>query len=253
MLKPERFDKIVRMVSDRGIVTVDELCEELDVSKATIRRDLLELDEAKMLARAHGGATSVSKSMTEEVPINLRSHMRRVEKERIAAAAVDFIKEGETIYIGAGTTAFALSQHLNDFRRLTIVTNDTEVASVVAKTSNSLIVTGGELKKSSFTLLGLFAESVLSELHVDKAFMAVDAVDLENGFMDFGIDEVNVKRIVIKNSKKTIIMCDSSKFKVSAFISICPLSGADVVITNTDLDPMLVQRAEAEGIKVICV
>lgn len=253
MLKPERFDKIVHLVGERGIVTVDELCKSLNASKATVRRDLLELDEAKMLTRTHGGAIAVNKSLTEEVPIYLRTHMRKEEKERIAAVAVGLINDGETIYIGAGTTARALARHLVDFHRLTVLTNDIEVASVVARTDNSLIVVGGELKKSSFTLLGIFAESVLSELHVDSSFMAVDAVDLKNGFMDFGMDEVSVKRIVIKNSKKNVMMCDSSKFKNSAFISICPISGADVVITNSDLEQEKVNTIQNEGVKVICV
>ncbi len=253
MLKPERFDKIVRAVEEKGTVTVDELCDILKVSKATVRRDLLELDREKMLARTHGGATLLSKAITEEVPIAVRTHICKEEKERIAEAAVSLISEGETIYVGAGTTAAALARRLGVFSGLTVVTNDIQVATIVAGTKNSLIVSGGALKASSYTLLGIFTESVLAELHVDTTFMAVDAVDLENGFMDFGVDEVSVKRMLLNNSKKRVMLCDSSKFNISAFIGISQLSSADIVITNTDLDEAIVGRMEDEGVRVITV
>ena len=131
MLKPERYEKIVQMVNQRGSATVEELAAELNVSKATIRRDLLHLGEDRMLQRTHGGATKYDKTLTAEVPIYLRIHMQKEEKERVAAQAVRLIQEGATIYIGAGTTGRALAAQLGRFHDLTVVTNDIDVAKEV--------------------------------------------------------------------------------------------------------------------------
>ena len=143
MLKPERYDKIVQLVNQNGTATVEELSAELGVSKATIRRDLIQLGEDKVILRTHGGAMKYDKTLTGEVPIYLRMHMQKEEKEQVAAEAAKLISEGSTIFICAGTTGRALAGKLTQFHHLTIVTNDIDVAKEISCTDNSLIVVAG--------------------------------------------------------------------------------------------------------------
>lgn len=251
MLKPERYDKIVQMVNQKGTATVEELSAALNVSKATIRRDLTQLDEDKVLLRTHGGAMKYDKTMTGELPIYLRVHMQKEEKEQVAAGAVTLIREGSTIFIGAGTTGRALASKLAPFHRLTVVTNDIDVAKEISCTDNALIVVGGQLKNSSSTLYGFFAEEMLRELRMDLAFMAADAVDMEKGFMDFGIDEISIKRLVLSIAKQTVMMCDISKFEKPAFVNICPFSAVYAMVTNENTDPGAIATLRESGLSVI--
>lgn len=251
MLMPERFEIITRLVNEKGTATVEELAEALDVSRATIRRDLAHLDADKVILRTHGGAIKYDKSLTKEVPIYLRIHMQKAEKEQVADAAVDMISEGDTIFIGAGTTGRALSSKLDRFSHLTIVTNDIDVAKEISKTDNALMVLGGQLKSSSCTLLGFFTEEMLRELRVDTAFMAADAVDVENGFRDFNVDEISFKRLVLSVSARTIMMCDTSKFRKHAFVNICPFSAVSALITNEDADANSIALLREAGLQVI--
>lgn len=251
MLKPERYERIVQLVNTKGTATVEELSEELNVSKATIRRDLVQLGQDKVILRTHGGAMKCDRSITAEVPIYLRIHMQKQEKERVGAAAAQVISEGDTIYIAAGTTGRMLATQLHRFRHLTVVTNDIDIAREVSFTENSLIVVGGQLKHSSSTLVGFFAEEMLRELRVDIAFMAADAVDMDKGFMDFSVDEISLKRQVLAIADKSVMMCDISKFEKPAFVNICPFSSVYAMVTNEETDPEKIAAIREMGVMVI--
>lgn len=251
MLKPERYDKIVQLVNQNGAATVEELSEELNVSKATIRRDLVQLGEARVIMRTHGGAMKCDRTPTAEVPIYLRMHMQKEEKEQVAAKAVELVEEGSTIYICAGTTGRALASKLSSFSHLTVVTNDIDVAKEISNTDNSLIVVGGQLKSSSSTLYGFFAEAMLRELTVDMAFMTTDAVNLEKGFMDFGVDEVSIKRLVLSNASRKVMLCDVSKFEKNALVNVCAFNTVDTIITNESTAAEKIAVLRESGLNVM--
>lgn len=251
MLKPERYAKIVHIVNESGSATVEELAEALNVSKATIRRDLLQLEEDRAILRTHGGAMKCSHFLTTEVPVYLRINMQKEEKALVGAAAAQLIEEGSTIYISAGTTGRMLATNLHKFHHLTVVTNDIEIAREIAATENDLVVVGGSLKGSSSTLNGFFAEQMLRQLHLDIAFMAADAVDLQKGFMDFRTDEIGIKRIALESSAKSIMMCDTSKFDKPAFVNICPFTAVYAVVTNESTAPEQIAALRETGVQVI--
>lgn len=250
MIKQKRYDKILGILSEQNAVSIDEFCERLGVSKATIRRDLIYLDEQKLLRRTHGGAVSLVKSALEDVPISLRHHMFKTEKERIAQAALSLIADGRALYLGSGTTMRELASRLDIFSRLTIVTNDIGVAYEISqKTSHELIVSGGKLEPSTATLTGPFAAEALRDLHVDMAFMSAEAVTPQ-GFMDLNIEEAALKRVMIQNAQRTIMLCDQSKFGAEAFMTICPLSTAALTITNGEVNPKLEKMLVEAGIQL---
>ena len=251
MLKPERYAKIVQIVNERGSATVEELSEALDASKATIRRDLLKLEEDHAILRTHGGAMKCSHFLTTEVPIYLRINMQKEEKELVGAAASHLVEEGSTIYISAGTTGRMLASNLHRFHHLTVVTNDIEIAREIAATDNDLLVIGGHLKGSSSTLYGFFSEQMLQQLHFDIAFMAADAVDMQKGFMDFNTDEIGIKRLALASAAKSVMMCDACKFNQPAFVNICPFSSVYAVVTNESTAPEDIAVLQSSGVNVI--
>ncbi len=248
MIKQKRYEKILEIVEEMHVVSIEDFCDRLGVSKATVRRDLIYLDENKQLKRTHGGAISLVKPAIEDVPISLRHRMCKPEKERIAQAALDMIRDGSTIYIGVGTTMRELASRLDAFSKLTVLTNDIGVAYEISqRTTNDLIVAGGMLKKTTASLVGSFAENTLRDLYVEIAFMSADSVKPKTGFMDYSIDEVAIKRLMIQNSRKCVMLCDQSKFRNNAFMSICPLSGVDLTITDGELEPEVEQQLIDEG------
>lgn len=251
MLKPERYAKIVQIVNERGSATVEELSEALNASKATIRRDLLKLEEDHAILRTHGGAMKCSHFLTTEVPIYLRINMHKEEKELVGAAAARLVEEGSTIYISAGTTGRMLASNLQRFHHLTVVTNDIEIAREIAATDNDLVVIGGHLKDSSSTLCGFFTEQMLQQLHFDIAFMAADAVDMQKGFMDFNTDEIGIKRLALASAAKSVMLCDTCKFNQPGFVSICSFASVYAVVTNDTADPEVIEALQENGINVI--
>lgn len=248
MIKQKRYEKILDILQGQHAVSIEELCNQLAVSMATVRRDLIYLDEQKMLKRTHGGAVSVIKPAIESVPITMRNRMYKPQKARIARAAVDLIRDGSTIFVGAGSTMQELAALLGNFSHLTVVTNDVGVAYAVSQTTaNRLIVSGGTLKPATSSLSGSFAENTLRDLRMELAFLSTAAVTAQ-GFMDLDIEEVVLKRMVIKNARRTVMLCDQSKFHAEAFMNICPLSTIALTLTNDDLDPQLEKRLQDGGI-----
>lgn len=250
MIKQKRYERILNIIEEQNAVSIDDFCDQLGVSKATVRRDLIYLDEQKLLRRTHGGAVSLVKPAIEDVPISLRHRMFTSEKERIASEALTHIEDGTTVYIGTGSTTRELARHLRAFSQLTVLTNDIGVAYEVSQnTKNGLIMSGGSLKPSTATLVGSFAEYALRDFHVAVAFLSADAVT-PNGFMDHNTEEVAIKRMMINKAKKSVMLCDQSKFGRDAFMTVCPLSGVSLTITNDELDPELEKELLDNGISL---
>ncbi len=254
MLKVERQNKIVELANKHAIATVEELSNALCASKATIRRDLEELHHKGLLIRTFGGAVKVDSKLLapkEELHIDVRSQLNRPEKESIARMAVTLIHEGASLFIAPGTTSQCLAKQLGCFQNLTVLTNDIDVAKEVSKTSNTLLMTGGKLKENSSTLCGFYTELVMQRINVDFAFISVDAVDIDVGFMDVGVDEISIKHMALANSKVHIMLCDSKKFSISALAHICDLSDADILVTDNGIPQEIVSRFHEINVKVV--
>lgn len=242
MLRSERHEKILQRVSASGFVSVAELCSMLNVSKATIRRDIMDLEEQQMLKKAYGGAVSKEKPTYRDLPNNVRVCMNRREKELIADEAVRFINEGETVFLDSGTTIFQLAARLNAFSHLFILTNDLHIAlQVAANTENKVIVIGGELDKYSSNCTGILTLEMMQGMNINKAFIGTDAVDMKSGLMCYNMNEVAIKQCTIKKSRKNIVLCDSSKFSNSAFMTFAGFDRIDCIITDSGIDPTVVK------------
>ena len=220
-------------------------------SRSSVRRDIEDMHAAGLLERIHGGAKKVESGHSDDIPLNVRQHTRAKEKIEIARAALTFLKPGDTLFLNSGTSTLALASLLGSFTDLTVITYDLMVAAEVARTSNRLIVAGGELRPGSATLADTFTLSMMEQFYVQTAFISADAVDFEYGYMDYNPYEVAVKRRMIMNADRSIMLLDSSKFEARAFTRICPLADVPEIITDNGLDAAMKEKLAEKGVKVI--
>ena len=165
-MKIERQTTIRRIVEENDRVTVTELSDRLGVSEATIRRDLEELSSQGVIQRTHGGAVRVEQA-AKEPPILQRIGEQHAEKQRIGRYAASLIQEGETVFLGSGTTVLEIANHIPVDKRLTVITNSLPVVNQLARYSHvELIVIGGMLRQSELSMVGHVAEEAIQEFFV---------------------------------------------------------------------------------------
>jgi len=254
IIREQRIEKIISEIKRRGVVSTDELTKELHVSRSTIHRDLCDLEEANELKCIRGGAVALTPKTSYEPSFDVRKDMFLDEKKRIAAAALSLVQENETLILDSGTTVYEVAKALTGFKKLYIATNDLKSALALSVNHDiSLIVLGGSLRNSYYSLNGIFTENIITQIHADKVFLGVDAVDLGIGFTNYSVDEINVKRLMIQASHQVIVLCDHSKFESIAFANICHFSDVDMIITGKEIDKRILRRLEEKEIKVMVV
>jgi DeoR family transcriptional regulator of aga operon len=161
-----------------------------------------------------------------------KERLHRHDKLRIASAAVRMIREGQVIILDSGTTTTAIARGCKQFRSLTVITNGTNIARELAGTSVEVILTGGTLRKNSFSLVGPLAEESLRQLSADMLFLAVDGFDTKYGLTTPNQLEARVNRVMAKMARRTIVVCDSSKFGRRSLCLIIPTSAVHETITD---------------------
>lgn len=254
MIRAQRIEYIMRQLKANGVVSVAELTAALGASRSTIRRDLDHLESQKQLKCTRGGAVSLSPKTSYEPTYTARRDFYAEEKQRIAHAALNFIQENDTLILDAGTTVLELAKLLKNYKNLYVATNDLpEAMELAANPDITLLVLGGVVRPNHYTTNGVFTEDILKQIHADVTFLAVDAVDLDVGFMGFSPEELQSKRLMAKASQKTIVLCDHSKFSAIAFANICALKDVDLIITGKEIDPDVLRWLQEANIKVLTV
>ncbi len=255
MIQAERLNKILEEVDARGFVSIEALMESLGASKSTLRRDLLTLEQQNALIRTRGGAMSAKAGGTSDEPeVSLRRTLQQDEKKRIAQAALSFINERDTILLDSGTTTIELAKLLGGYQSLMVATYDLYIADVLSTMENiSLVVSGGMLRHRMKTLVGYFSERVMEEIHADRFFLSADAIDIDHGCMCYSIEEISVKKSMLKAAKETILLGDHTKFDNIAFINVCDLSEVDTIITGVETSQETLDHLKEMGIKVVLV
>jgi DeoR family transcriptional regulator of aga operon len=252
MRQSDRLSRIVESLSASGSVGVTDLADELGVSPATVRRDLVLLEEQRLLARTHGGA--VAHGVLYELPLRYRSADRQEQKSRIALAAAARVAEGAAIGLTGGTTTTEVARALTDRRRLTVVTNSLSIASELAVRPNlKLVVTGGVARPESYELVGPLAEGALATLNLDLVLVGVDGISVVEGFTTHHEVEAHTNHALIDRARRVVVVADSSKLGQVAFARICGIDDVDELITDSDAAPDEVEAVRAAGLEVTLV
>ncbi|WP_239257006.1 DeoR/GlpR family DNA-binding transcription regulator [Listeria ilorinensis] len=249
MLSIERKRAVVQYVKTRKIATVTELAKHFEVHEATIRRDLAILEKEKKLKRTHGGVM-IEEKVVSEPDWNKRSEAHYEEKRRIAAHAATLIQDGDTIILDAGTTTGHIADALKERARLTIITNDINVAQIMRFSQSKVIVTGGVLYPETFILNGMITSGTLRNLHVHKAFVTTPALDIDKGLMHYDEYLVPAKQEMLHSADEVILVTDHTKFGRISLYKYAELDEISSIITGSELDPVLKQQFEEKGVQI---
>jgi DeoR family transcriptional regulator, aga operon transcriptional repressor len=253
MLIDERRQHILEQIQNDGRVLVGELSRELKISQITIRKDLDYLQAKGLVQRSHGGALRIPSSALVDPTLQEKQKHNFHEKERIAAAAIKMVEEGQCIILDSGTTTTAIAQGLKRFSQLTVITNAVNIAAELAGTDFEVILIGGTLRKNSFSLVGPLAEDNLEEMHADVLFLGVDGFDLEVGITTPNFLESRVNRAMVKAARQVIAVCDSTKFSRRSLSRIVPPGAIHHVITDRNLPSEIAEALRAQNISVTLV
>ena len=235
MLSEERRREILELLQSEGRVLVGDLSKRFCTSLITIRKDLQVLHHTGQLERTHGGALPVKTGALYDRTLREKERLHRREKLRIAAAAAAMIRAGQVVILDSGTTTTAIAKACRHFKNLTIITNATNIAGELAGTSVEVILTGGTLRKNSFSLVGPLAEESLRRLSADLLFLAVDGFDVQYGLTTPNLLEARVNRAMAEAARRTIVVCDFSKFGRRSLSLILPTTAVHETITDRNI------------------
>ncbi|MGW6335722.1 DeoR/GlpR family DNA-binding transcription regulator [Nocardia rhamnosiphila] len=223
-----------RLIAD-GYVEAKALASDLGVDISTIRRDLDVLESDGHVHRTHGGARLIA-GIGAELPYEMKRNVRLDEKAAIARAAVERVADGETVVLDSGSTTYEIAVRLRHHSELTVLTNDLRIAKYIAGLRGfRLLVAGGELLGSVYTLTGQRTVEFLSDYAADWAFLGADAVDATAGITNTNTLEIPVKRAMIGVARTTVVVADSSKFGRRALAKVAGIDEVDTIITDRGL------------------
>ncbi len=246
----ERINKITELLAKRGYMSVLELAEVMNVSDMTIRRDLEKLDKEGLIRRTHGGAY-IELSMLE-VDYHIRETVYLPEKEAIGRKAYTLIQPGESIFIDAGSTTSFLASSIDDTKKLTVVTHSIVVSQALMNKHNvDTIMLGGKLHSATQSLIGPLTEEGLKKFKYTKAFLGTSGINLSEGLTISTIDEVPIKRQAALNSKRVILLADSTKFNKDVLAVFLRIDEIDTIITDWHLKETDRKILEEKGIEVL--
>lgn len=233
MLAEERFDHILKLLAQRHSVTVQELCDALDASESTIRRDLVLLNQQGRLNRVHGGATLIDHAfLTNEESMSAKEHQAVAQKQSIGQMASSFIHGDDFVFIDAGSTTLQLVRALQgQSLRATFVTNGIAHARLLAQKGCRVYTLGGQIRPSTEAVVGTAAMSSMERYNFTKAFMGANGVSLDSGFTTPDVEEAALKTMAVSRSMESWFLVDDSKFGKIYSAVICPLTDA-AIVTN---------------------
>lgn len=253
MLNEERQRKIIEILKREGRVLVIDLAQQFQTSQVTIRKDLEILHAQGLIHRTHGGALPVRESVLEDPTLLEKEKLHRKEKLQIASAAARMVSEGQVVLLDSGTTTAAIARELKSFQNLTIITNAVNIAAELSGSSTEIILTGGSLRRNSFSMVGPIAEEVLHRLNADILFLGVDGFDVQYGISTPNLLEAKVNRAMIDAAKEVVAVCDSSKFGKRSLSQIGPPNVVHHLITDRGISKADLSTLKRAGIEVTVV
>ena len=233
-----RQEKILKLFNENGYMEVTDLAAQLNVSVATIRRDLDFLEKEGKCLRKHGGGMLKNKGFMFEVSYAEKEQSFIEEKKKIAEIAVSYIHPGDAVILDSGSTVFQMAHFLQDRDDLTVVTNDIKTAFILASNSKiSLFIPGGAVLPGVFPVSGTKTVDWFEHLHVNTLFLGADAIHSDGRIMNYNEAETRAKQAMVSAADKVVVMATSDKFSRNGFLEVCSLRSADVLITDSNIKP----------------
>lgn len=244
-----RQSQILSLARQTGTVLVEDLATRFDVTPQTIRKDLNELCDGRLLSRTHGGAMLTSG--VQNVAYESRRQISAVEKTAIGRHAASLIPNNCSLFINIGTTTEEVARALIHHEGLLVITNNIHVATILMhQPLIEVIITGGTVRRTDGGILGEQAIDLIGQFKVDHAVMGVSAIDDDGSLLDFDNREVRAAQAIMKNSRNVMLVSDSMKFTRSAPVRIGHLSQIDVFVTEKTPPEIIADLCEHNGVKI---
>ena len=246
----DRQNDIVALARASGRVTVEDLAVRFEVTPQTIRRDLNELCDRRVLTRTHGGA--LISSSVENLSYEARRLIAADAKRAIGTAAAGLIPDETSLFINIGTTTEEVAMALRSHRGLRVITNNLNVAmTLYPHPSIEVIVVGGPVRRSDGAVIGGGAVDIIRQFKVDMAVIGASALDEDGSLLDFDALEVTASRAIIENARRVMLVCDRMKFGRAAPVRIGQMSQVHTFVTDRlDSDPLR-QVCAAYGVQIV--
>jgi DeoR/GlpR family transcriptional regulator of sugar metabolism len=249
MLAIERHRRLLQLLQKNGSVRTTDVARALGVTEETVRRDFEKLEADGELRRSHGGAVRVE-PQRREFPVAQRAAQCPAEKARIARAALERIRPGQTIFLDPSTTVLQLARILPD-QPLTVVTNSLQVALELApKPSIQVVLLGGQLLPSSLSCGGWAAERTLDLYRIDAAFISCRGIDPERGLSEANEMQARLKENVLERAETTCLLADASKAGIASSYFFARNSSVDAWITDSEPAPHLREALTSQGVRI---
>lgn len=248
MLAAERQAKIVEIIRQQGSAQVDDLAQNLQVSTMTIRRDLEKLQEDNLLERCHGGAVA-----KQEVAYAEKITSHKDEKKKLAEACRSLVSNGDNIYLDAGTTTLEIAKVIQNVPDIMVMTNDLEVAGLLKNSPAEILLCGGMVQKSTGSMLGYYATSMLENFRFDVGFFGAASINEELEVSTPTVDKAFLKRMALEKCQRAYLVVDDSKFGKQALAKVSHLADYTAVITDRNFTRKEQEEAEKSGVRVIHV
>lgn len=233
-----RKEQILGILREKKSVRILDLSKQLGVSRETVRKDIVEMEEEGLLKKTYGGA--VLDEANTETAYERRRSENEEEKKAIAERAYQFIEPGDTIYLDYGTSSYSLAKKLVGFEGLTVVTNSIPIVNLLIHSSGiELIILGGNVRKNEDSLFGSFGLNNAKEVFVDFGFFGCAGIDINSGITNYHMGEIEISKMMVEHSKTVILLADDSKFGKSALYKTSNIEEIDMIITNNIQDKEL--------------
>ncbi|MGM7774570.1 DeoR/GlpR family DNA-binding transcription regulator [Arthrobacter sp. KNU-44] len=245
-----RMVSVLSLLNERESVSLGELSEIFGVSLATIRRDISDLADQRLLLRTHGGARRFESDA--ELPVGLKDAQHRESKQAIARKVATLLPTGRyAIALSGGTTTAEVAKALASRSELTIVTNSlTTVMEIANRPNLSLIVTGGLVRSNSFELVGSLAENIFRSINVGTAILGVDGISAEGGVTTHDETEARTNSAMVTHAQRVIVVADGTKIGRITLAPVADLSQIDDLVTDSSADPAHLERIAHAGVTV---
>jgi len=246
----DRQIQLLQLVARRQRVTVADIVEQFSVSEATARRDLETLANQGKVQRVHGGAIAIQ-STPPELPLLERGNEQETEKRRIGQAAAALVREGETVFLGSGTTVLEVARALRVINGLTVITNSLPVLNTLVDCECTVVCLGGMLRPSELSFIGHITEQALAEVRADKVFIGTRAISLEDGLTNEYLPETLTDRAILRAGREVIVVADHTKLGRAATVLLAPLDRVGTIVTNKDAPAEFVEALREHNIQIV--
>lgn len=230
-----RKKEILNLLYEKGRVTVGQLSKTLYVSEMTIRRDLSEMEKGGYLRRYRGGA--VLKMDNREMPITERVYLDENEKKALCQQCIKFLEDDTTVYLDSSSTCLYLIPHIQRCKNVLIVTNSVKVVLNAATFHIPCLLIGGEYYEQDMCLVGSIAEQYARDINIDVAFFTTAAYSDDGVISDFDVKQTMIRKIILKNTKKSIFLFESSKIGKKMTYTLCRREEVtEVIVAGEDFE-----------------